>query len=147
MGETTAFSMLAHACSFPPGLRVYLELNIVPSVAVFCVRTVTLHSSFLPSFRPGHKRMLCICTTKKFSEGPHCRIVGPGSLKESSFTNVFLYPKKYYKTKPFSHPRDRQCEGARMGSQVTCLDGLVEKRVSESSAFLSACGRTNRSYP
>lgn len=109
------------------------------------VPTVRLFSSFI-SF--CHKAMLCNCTTQKFSEGPHCRIVGPGSLKESSFTNVFLYPKKYYKTKPFSHPRDRQCEGARMGSQVTCMDGLVEKRVSESSAFLSACVRRTRpSYP
>lgn len=71
---------------------------------------------------------------QNFSEGPHCRIVGPGSLKESSFTNVFLYPKKYYKTKPFSHPRDRQFEGARMGSYVTCMDSLVEKRVGVCTA-------------
>lgn len=68
-------------------------------------------------------------STQNFSEGPHRRIVGPGSVKESSFTNVFLYPKKYYKTRPFVHPRDRQFEGARMGSYVTCMDGLVEKRV------------------
>lgn len=63
------------------------------------------------------------------SEGPYCRICGPGSLKESSFTNVFLYPKKYYRVKPFSHPRDRQFEGARLGTSVTCMDKLVEKRV------------------
>ncbi|CAN0035469.1 unnamed protein product [Ectocarpus fasciculatus] len=81
------------------------------------------------------RRLYRFYREKKFSEGPHCRIVGPGSLKESSFTNVFLYPKKYYKTKPFSHPRDRQCEGARMGSQVTCMDGLVEKRISADAYF------------
>ena len=86
----------------------------------------------------AHPSNLCVFRTYKhvkqnFSEGPHCRIVGPGSLKESSFTNVFLYPKKYYKTKPFSHPRDAHFEGARMGSYVTCMDGLVEKRVRKTN--------------
>lgn len=45
-------------------------------------------------------------------------------------TNVFIYPKKYYRVRPFSHPRDRQFEGAKMGTSVTCMDDLVEKRVS-----------------
>lgn len=67
---------------------------------------------------------------QNFSEGPHCRICGPGSAKESSMTNVFIYPKKYYRVRPFSHPRDRQFDGARMGTSVTCMDSLVEKRVS-----------------
>lgn len=76
--------------------------------------------------------ILSFAFAQNLSEGPYCRICGPGSLKESSFTNVFLYPKKYYKVKPFSHPRDKQFEGARMGSSVTCMDKLVEKRVSVS---------------
>ena len=77
-----------------------------------------------------HGEGLVRSIAQNLSEGPYCRICGPGSLKESSFTNVFLYPKKYYKVKPFSHPRDKQFEGARMGTSVTCMDNLVEKRVS-----------------
>eukprot|EP00904_Undaria_pinnatifida_P001545 jgi/Undpi1/11391/HiC_scaffold_30.g13688.m1 len=72
---------------------------------------------------------------ENLSEGPYCRICGPGSLKESSFTNVFLYPKKYYRVKPFSHPRDRQFEGARLGTSVTCMDKLVEKRIMADPYF------------
>lgn len=68
---------------------------------------------------------------QSFSAGPHCRICGPGSLRETSFTNVFVYPKKYYRVTPFSHPRDRQFEGTKMWTFVTCLDKLVEKKVGQ----------------
>ncbi|CAM9678223.1 unnamed protein product, partial [Hapterophycus canaliculatus] len=85
--------------------------------------------------RRYRRRLYTFYRERNFSEGPHCRIVGPGSLKDTSFTNVFLYPKKYYTTKPFSHPRDRQFEGAKMGTYVTCMDHLVEKRIKADAYF------------
>ncbi|CAN0106264.1 unnamed protein product, partial [Discosporangium mesarthrocarpum] len=71
-----------------------------------------------------------------YCEGPHYRICGPGHIKDSSVTNVFRYPKKHFLVKPFRHPSEIQYTSARMGSYITCMDGLKEKQVEVDAYFL-----------
>ncbi|CAM9108690.1 unnamed protein product [Ascophyllum nodosum] len=85
--------------------------------------------------RRQRQRLYRFYRERNFRQGPYCRICGPGRTKEISLTNVFLYPKKYFKVRPFAHPRDMQFEGTRMGNIVSCMDGLVEKTITVDPYF------------
>ncbi|CAM9197257.1 unnamed protein product, partial [Choristocarpus tenellus] len=64
----------------------------------------------------------------RFKEGPYCCVCGPGKARETRVTNVFIYPKIYHAIAPFRQPSDRQYASTRIGSYITCMDGLREKQ-------------------